>query len=260
MARMRTIKPEFCTSEQVVECSTNARLLFVCMWCFCDDGGNHVASFKRIKMEVFPADQFSQSEISEMVEELISAGLIIEYEYENQTYWHVTGWNKHQKIEKPTYRHPKFDESLTKIRRTVVEQSSNGSREVAEPSAPELVMELVMEKKGIKPTNQPLTRTPAQEMLISVFREKRDSLEQRFPDIDLDFAFEKMLQLKRDGPIGADAYVAIMNFMHTEYPRPKGNGNGKHDGSTTKKGKPGIMPPNGPDADWLGGTPFASDA
>jgi hypothetical protein len=44
MARHRVVKPEFFTNEQVVECSTNARLLFVGMWCFCDDGGVHPAS------------------------------------------------------------------------------------------------------------------------------------------------------------------------------------------------------------------------
>ena len=41
MARIRTIKPEFWTSEQVVDCSPTARLLFIGLWNFCDDGGVH---------------------------------------------------------------------------------------------------------------------------------------------------------------------------------------------------------------------------
>ena len=41
MARIRSIKPEFWTAEQVMECSPMARLLFIGMWNFCDDGGNH---------------------------------------------------------------------------------------------------------------------------------------------------------------------------------------------------------------------------
>jgi len=42
------------------------------------------------------------------------------------------------------------------------------------------------------------------------------------------------------------------------------NGNGNNSrgssGSTAKTGRTGIIPPCGPDTDWLGGTPFAADA
>ncbi len=44
MARIRSIKTEFWTAEQVMECSPIARLLFIGMWNFCDDGGNHPAT------------------------------------------------------------------------------------------------------------------------------------------------------------------------------------------------------------------------
>jgi len=47
MARIRTIKPEFWVSEQVGECSPNARLLFIGMWNFCDDRGVHPAKPNR---------------------------------------------------------------------------------------------------------------------------------------------------------------------------------------------------------------------
>jgi hypothetical protein len=57
-SRMRTVKPEFWTSEQVVECSPNARLLFIGLWNFCDDSGIHPAATKRLKRDVFPADNF----------------------------------------------------------------------------------------------------------------------------------------------------------------------------------------------------------
>ena len=56
MARIRTIKPEFWTSDQVVECSFAARLLFIGMWNFCDDYGVHPASLRKLKMEIFPGD------------------------------------------------------------------------------------------------------------------------------------------------------------------------------------------------------------
>jgi hypothetical protein len=108
--RIRTIKPEFCTSEQVVECSTSARLLFVTMWCFCDDAGRHPASVRRLKMECFPGDPFTHEQMQDYVNELHASGLLVEYEHDGQRFWQVTGW-KHQKIDRPNYKYPPFDSS-----------------------------------------------------------------------------------------------------------------------------------------------------
>lgn len=107
MARIRTVKPEFWTSEQVAECSTTTRLLFIGMWNFCDDGGNHPASLKQLKMQIFPSDDISVAEIGVMVNELITNELIDKYEANGKQYWHVLGWH-HQKIDKPNYKHPKY--------------------------------------------------------------------------------------------------------------------------------------------------------
>ena len=49
MARIRTVKPEFWASEQVMECSPIARLLFIGLWNFCDDAGNHPLSEKTLR-------------------------------------------------------------------------------------------------------------------------------------------------------------------------------------------------------------------
>lgn len=133
MARIRSIKPEFCTSEQVVDCSPIARLLFVCMWCFCDDAGNHVASAKTLKMEVFPGDDITAAEVQSLVDELIRAGLIVEYLAEGRLYWHVTGWH-HQKIDKPNYKHPPYN---PEIRLPVDEHSTTTQLPVDEHSTPE---------------------------------------------------------------------------------------------------------------------------
>ena len=63
MSRIRTVKPEFWASEQVISCSPLSRLLFIGLWNFCDDNGVHQASYIRIKAEVFPADNFDIKEI-----------------------------------------------------------------------------------------------------------------------------------------------------------------------------------------------------
>ena len=121
MARIRTVKPEFWTSEQIVECSPTARLLFIGLWNFCDDAGRHPASVKRAKMEVFPADPFTYDDIDGWISELCNAGLIQQYEAQGKVYWQVTGWH-HQKIDRPTIRHPAPEDSPTP-RRTLDEDS-----------------------------------------------------------------------------------------------------------------------------------------
>ncbi len=125
MSRIRTIKPEFWTSEQVMRCSMMTRLLFIGLWNFSDDHGIHPASCVRLKAELFPADTCPLSDVEQCIAELIKQELIEEYEVDGNTYWIITGWKKHQKIDKPTYRHPLplTPRNSTSIRRILVEPS-----------------------------------------------------------------------------------------------------------------------------------------
>ncbi len=128
MARIRTIKPEFWTSEQVVECSPTARLLFIGIWTFADDGGVHPYTTRRLKMEVFPGDAMTDEQVGALVDELIRAKLLRVYEVDGERFLLVTGW-KHQKIEKPTLRFPQpsedtqFDDDSPSTRRTFDDHS-----------------------------------------------------------------------------------------------------------------------------------------
>lgn len=109
MARIRTIKPEFWTSAQVLECSTNARLLFIGLWNFADDAGRHPDSAKQVKAEVFPADDLTLADVQALLDELAEIGLIRRYTAENTGYFLITGW-KHQRIDKP--QKPKYPEPV----------------------------------------------------------------------------------------------------------------------------------------------------
>jgi hypothetical protein len=106
MARIRCIKPEFWVSEQVAECSIGARLTFIGLWNFCDDGGVHPAKPKTLKAELFPMDTVSPSDLAKWVDELIGAGLVTKFDSDGVSYWHVTGWSRHQKIDRPSAKHP----------------------------------------------------------------------------------------------------------------------------------------------------------
>ena len=141
MARIRTIKAEFSTSDQTAGCSRDARLLFILMWPHCDDAGVHPANVRRLKMEVFPGDNLTDEDVSTWVHELISAELLEEYEVENVRYWRVTGWFKHQKIEYPTSRYPlpdgkfPFPQFSQRTQRPVTKRSASGRRVVGGRSA-----------------------------------------------------------------------------------------------------------------------------
>jgi len=118
MPRIRSIKPEFWTSGQVLECSTNARLLFIGLWNFCDDEGRHPLREKQIKAEVFPADEFNVDDIRRMIYELSSNGLVTLYEVDSKEYLQVNGWH-HQRIDrKQSSKYPgPLDEDSTNARR-----------------------------------------------------------------------------------------------------------------------------------------------
>lgn len=117
MSKIRTVKPEFWSSEQVVRCSTNARLLFIGLWNFCDDAGIHPASLMRLKMEVFPGDAYTSDDIKNWIDELLDANLLQSYEVENKPYWQVIGWH-HQRIDRPYYKYPKPNVETTMEQRT----------------------------------------------------------------------------------------------------------------------------------------------
>lgn len=141
MARIRSVKPQFWTSEQITDCSPNARLLFIGLWNFCDDYGVHPASPARLKMEVFPSDPFSKDDIRALVEELLEVELLREYEVSGARYWIVTGWEKHQKPDMKTGQYPMPDGKIGKrVRRTNTDNSPNGGRTNGEHSQEEKVL------------------------------------------------------------------------------------------------------------------------
>lgn len=134
-----------------MECSPTARLLFIGLWNFCDDGGCHPASAKTLKAEVFPGDDISSNDVQALIKELVEQGLLNEYEIAGKPYWCVTGWH-HQKIDKPTFKYPRPPE----FRQPFAEESPNHSPPtrlgVAESSPPEGKGEDI-ERKRSKPVS-----------------------------------------------------------------------------------------------------------
>lgn len=129
MSRIRTIKPEFWVSEQIAECSMSARLTFIGLMNFSDDRGVHPAKPKTLKAELYPMDDTSAADIAGWVGELVRVGLVAEFTSDGVDYWHITGWARHQKIDRPSFRHPEPpDPNSTSPRLLIVEQSTNAQR------------------------------------------------------------------------------------------------------------------------------------
>ena len=101
MSRIRTIKPSFWTSAQVMDCRPLTRLFFIGLWNFCDDVGRHPVNEKQLRASSFSSgDDLTLEAVRSMLVELAKTELIDLYEVGGKEYLQVTGWS-HQKIDRP---------------------------------------------------------------------------------------------------------------------------------------------------------------
>lgn len=92
MARIRTIKPEFFTSEDIVGLSPLARLLYIALWCEADRDGRMAWKPRTFKLRYLPADN---CDTEELCAELIGAGLVAPY---GDGYAYIPRFGRHQHI------------------------------------------------------------------------------------------------------------------------------------------------------------------
>lgn len=132
MARIRTIKPAFFTSDDVAEVSIPARLLFVGLWTEADKLGRLEYRPKQIKARLFPHDAI---DVAPLLAELAAAGLIQFYEDAagGQSFIAIPTWERHQRV------HPKEPDSACPVPPAFRKPGKNtASRETpgAIPSSP----------------------------------------------------------------------------------------------------------------------------
>jgi hypothetical protein len=92
MARIRTIKPEFFTSEDIVSLSPYARLLYIALWCESDKEGRFVWKPATFKLRYLPGDS---CDVQALCDELTKAGLVVLY---GQGYAYIPAFKAHQHI------------------------------------------------------------------------------------------------------------------------------------------------------------------
>jgi hypothetical protein len=77
MARIRTIKPEFFTSEDIVALSPLARLLYIALWCEADKEGRMTWKPTTFKLRYMPGDN---CDINALCQEIVGRGLVKLYD------------------------------------------------------------------------------------------------------------------------------------------------------------------------------------
>lgn len=91
--RARNIKPGFYKNEELAGCSLQARLLFPGLWMMADREGRLEDRPKRIKVEIFPYDDF---DVDALLCELAEAGMIVRYQVDTGKYIWIPNFLKHQ--------------------------------------------------------------------------------------------------------------------------------------------------------------------
>lgn len=127
MARIRTIKPEFCQSEKVGRLSRDARLLFVQLWPFVDDHGRCRGSSRLLAGILYPYDDDAIALIDGWLAELEREVCIRRYAVDGQTYLDIPNWNKHQRVDNAGKSQiPEYSPQLAASRREPPQLAANG--------------------------------------------------------------------------------------------------------------------------------------
>lgn len=96
MPRIRSIKPEFFTSEVVCSLPLRARLTWIGLWTHCDNFGRCKDNSKLIKAAVWPLDDVSIKDIESDLNTLADCRLIVRYTVAGKPYLAIANWTEHQ--------------------------------------------------------------------------------------------------------------------------------------------------------------------
>jgi hypothetical protein len=95
VARIRTIKPQFFTDDELAELPAITRLFFIGLWTQADVAGRMACRPKRLKAEILPYDD---CDVDEILDGLEGAGFVTRYEVDGSGYLWIPTFRKHQRI------------------------------------------------------------------------------------------------------------------------------------------------------------------
>jgi hypothetical protein len=103
--RIRSIRPEFWSSEDIAALSWDARLIYIGLWSYVDDNGVGRDVEQLITAALFPLeDSFTEASVRVhgALKQLQTGRQITRYKVAGKPYLHVTAFDRHQKINRPT--------------------------------------------------------------------------------------------------------------------------------------------------------------
>lgn len=99
MARIRTIKPDFFSSDDVAALPIPVRLMWIGLWTYVDDHGRGKDNVRLIKAHCWPLDdEMHDSDVEKQLVTLGDCGRILRYVHEDLRYFVIMNWHKHQSI------------------------------------------------------------------------------------------------------------------------------------------------------------------
>jgi hypothetical protein len=138
--RIRSIKPEFWTSEDIAALDWPTRLLFVGLWSYVDDSGVGRDSDKLIKAALFPLEEDPRetlATVSRGLQNLSEGGQITRYTVDGKPFLYVNAWESHQRIDKPNKARYPAPTCENAVIRDTLATSSRDTRETPAPGAGE---------------------------------------------------------------------------------------------------------------------------
>jgi len=98
--RIRTLKPEWLEDQRLLACSERARLLTVVLILIADDYGNGRGHPDFVKAQAGLYD-VTTPDLESALFELQNCGFIELYLHNQQSYFSIRNWDKHQRVDKP---------------------------------------------------------------------------------------------------------------------------------------------------------------
>jgi hypothetical protein len=103
LARMRSIKPEMFRSFTVSGWPVAVRWTFAGLLTYLDDEGRGADDGRLVKAEVYPLDDdMTARKVEQHLSTVAEGGPLCRYEVGGRRYLHITSWDEHQKINRPT--------------------------------------------------------------------------------------------------------------------------------------------------------------
>lgn len=207
MARGRNLKPGFFKNEELVELPFEDRLLFAGLWTLADCRGVLEFRPKRIKMELFPADDV---DVVASLDRLAERGLIRVYEAQGVRAILIPKFLTHQN---PHHREKPSDVPMPEADPVPVEAET--VEDSGEPEArPGPALGQPEASRALSPFPFPESSNPPSPPEGGTSRSRAPSvtparIREDFPDVPVDLASEFLAYRKRKAPLTETAWVRM---------------------------------------------------